>query len=161
PKCVKFVGGELRASQQLLPFDSSNIDVLARRAHIANFYRTTLGEISLKVRSVYFDLLHFAGDSQTDDGPVVARAAAPLCLPAITHMRALAGHKQILRSTIEFVAAIENSSAMFNGHKIDTLIFLKDLSPVRDHFPKDAQPRDSTIGINLEAEMSATVRARY
>src|SRR5712671_4429982 len=147
---MEFVGRQLGTRQQRFPPSLCDVGILSGCPSVADFCGPAFGKISLEVRSVDLDLLHFAGNSQADDRPVKAGTAAALCLPAITHMRALAGHKQVLWSAIEFVAAVDDPAAVLDGREIDAPILLQDLSPIRDDFAKDAQPSHAAVGINLE-----------
>src|SRR5205823_3517371 len=67
-------------------------------------------------------------------------------------------HQEILRSAEKAIAAIEDSPAMPYGREINKVVTSDSFSQFRNCFAKHAQPRHSTIGKNIQPDMSIAMR---
>ena len=95
--------------------------------------------------------------AELDDRPIVTWTTAPLCFPAVAHVRRSSGHDQVVTMTKEHVAAREHQAAVFDRREIDLATSAFESVPIGHDFAVDAQSRDTTVRIDLETKMCEPV----
>ena len=122
--------------------------------------RNTAGgrRVALEVPRIHLDPPDRPRCGEADDRPVVSRSAPPPGLPAVAHVRGVAGHDQVVPRSKEHVAARDDETAVLGSPEIDFATPPERL-PVCGDAAVDAQPRDAAVGVDAKAHVRRQRRA--
>ena len=94
---------------------------------------------------------------ETDDGPVVSRAAAALGFPSVAHVGRVARHDQVVARSVEHVAARDHGPAMLDRSQVDIAATAQPI-PVGHDFTVNTEPRHPAIRKDTEPQVRRGLR---
>ncbi|MNK98388.1 hypothetical protein D3C87_1187500 [compost metagenome] len=148
---------QLLAWQQFAPEQRLGFDLAVGTAlHEGALDRAAVRVVALEVQGVDDDFLDFAGMTQRDDDPVIARGTTTRGFPAVAHVDATARVEDVAHATEVFIGAGEGAATVEGCGQVDLLV-VANSRPVAVRNAVHAQTGNTAVRVDVEAQVAESL----